>query len=173
MAADFKIKYPASNGDTTAFTCAFASLASDTNLLAGRAGTAIDNRTTLDQDIVIGGAVRVGTTPTVNTTIEIWAYVPTSIAGGTPTYPDSITGSDTNDTLTSRNVMYSGLTLLKTITVAATSDVIYPVADISIAQVFGYVPEFLGLFVVHNTGAALHATQATGLNFRRVQNQSV
>lgn len=173
MPADFKIKYPASNGDTTAFTITMASLASDTNLLAGRASTAIDNRTNLDQDIVIGGQVALGTSPTVSTTVEIWGYTPISIASGTPTYPDSITGTDANKTMTSRNVLYSALVLLKSITVDATSNRIFPIADISLAQVYGYVPEFFGLFIVQNTAAALNATQTTGLNYRRVQNQSV
>lgn len=168
--ADFRIKYPSTS--TSAFTCAFASLATDTNLLAGRASTAVEN-TNDDLDIVIGGEIVTGTTPTVNTFIEVWLYTAKSIASGTPTYVDSITGTDANKTLTSLNVKVSGLTRLKIITVTATSNVAYPIGDISLALLLGYVPEFFGVFVVHNTGVNLNATQTTGLNYRRVQYQSV
>lgn len=173
MAADFKSKYPASNGDTTAFTLTMASLASDTNLLAGRASTAVDNRTNLDLDIIIGGQVVTGTSPTVNTFIEIWLYTDMSIASGTATYPDSITGSDANKTVTSTNVKVSALHRLKVITVDNTTGRAYPIGNISLSQILGFVPEFFGVFVVHNTGVALNATQTTGLNYRRMQYQSV
>src|SRR5437870_5532261 len=107
MAADIKSKYPSTS--TTALTLTLASLASDTNLLAGRASTAIDNTTNVDLDHLLSGAIRTGTTPTVSTTIEVWVYSYLSIASGTPAYADGITGTDANKTITSTNVKNSAL----------------------------------------------------------------
>lgn len=170
---DFKIKYPSAS--TVAITCdlGVGPLASDTNLLAGRASTAVDNTTNQDLDHLVSGVIREGTTPTVDRTIEIWVYSYQSIASGTPTYPDSITGTDANKTMTSRNVMYSTLVLLHAITIDATTGRDYPIAPKSIAALFGGVlPPFWGLFIVHNSAVALNATQVA-LQYERVQNQSV
>lgn len=171
MAADIKIKYPATG--TVAITCTTASLASDTNLLAGRASTAVDNTTNLDLDHLVSGAIRTGTSPTVGTLIEVWAYSYTSIASGTPTYADSITGTDANKTMTSANVKYGALRLVASLTVDNTTGRDYFIAPTSIAQLFGgSLPPFWGLFVVHNTAVALNAIQVA-LQYERVQAQTV
>jgi hypothetical protein len=173
MAADLKLKYPAA--DTTAITCAIASLASDTNLLAGRAGTAIDNSSNVDLDHLLSGQIMVGTTPTASTRIEVWVYAPTKIVSGTPTYVDAITGTDANKTMTSEGVKQSGLRLAHSINVdAATSNVGYQIPPTSIRQLFGEMPKQWGVFVVHNTGVALNATGGNHwLHYERIQNQSV
>jgi hypothetical protein len=173
MAADVKTKYPATS--TVAITAAIASLASDTNLLAGRAGTAVDNTTNLDLDHRVGGVIKTGTSPTVNTTIEIWVYGPRKVVTGTPTYPDSITGTDANKTMTSANVKNAALKLAAIITVDATTGRSYDIAPFSIAQLFGgTMPEFWGLFIVQNTGAALDSTGGSHeLHYERVQAQTV
>lgn len=175
MATDLKVKYPASNADTTALTIGLASLASDTNLLAGRESTAVDNTTNVDLDHLLSGVIRVGTTPTVNTTIEIWVYAAAKIASGTPTYPDVLDGTDSNETITSRNVLFSSCILAKTITVDSTSDRDYFIAPISIAALFGgALPPQWGVFIVHNTAAALNSTAGNHyLHYHRIQAQSV
>lgn len=132
-----------------------ASLASDTNLLAGRASTVVDNSTNKYADALVSGKVRVGTTPTVSRTIEVWAYAQFN---DTPTYPDSITGSDAAKTMTSANVKSSALRLLWATTVDATSDRDYFMPPTSVADRFGFMPKRWGLFIVHDTVAALHAT---------------
>ena len=171
--ADIKIKYPATS--TVAITCALGAgpLASDATLLAGRASTAVDNTTNLDLDHLVSGVIRTGTSPTVSTTIEVWAYAPSSVASGTPTYPDSITGTDANKTMTSANVKQASLAWLATITVDATSNRDYFIKPTSVAALFGGVlPPFWGLFVVHNTGVALNGTQVA-LQYHRIQSQTV
>lgn len=132
-------------------THSLASLASDTNLVAGRASTAVDNTTVDAIDCLVGGKVTTGTSPTADRQIEVWAYGSydgTSFSGGA-------TGSDAN--LTPQNK-----TLLKLLTVIPTSNVsnkTYTWGPISIAQAFGgVVPPEWGIFIVHNTGVALHAT---------------
>ncbi len=56
-------------------TITLANLATDVNLLAGRAGTAIDQKDTDDAiDALVGGLVTTGTSPTASKQIEVWAY---------------------------------------------------------------------------------------------------
>jgi hypothetical protein len=83
--ADVKLAYAAS----AAYTKTFASLATSPTLVAGWETTAVSNTTNLYLDYGVGGIITVGTSPTANTTIEVWAY---ASRNDTPTYPDQITG---------------------------------------------------------------------------------
>lgn len=149
-------------GSWTDFTLTAASLASDTNLLAGRASTVATLANVLD--VQIAGQITVGTTPTANTQIEVWVYGDVS---NTPTYPDGITGTDANKTITSTEIKYAGLggirrpqaplAIMKVD--STTSNRAYTFGPVSIRSVFGDLPPAkLGIFIVHNTGAALNAT---------------
>lgn len=155
--------------DTSAtVTIGVASLASDTNLLAGREATALDNTSNLYDDVIIGGKIKTGTT-TANTQIEIWAI---GSYDGT-TYAAGATGSDANLTVVSqqKNV----LRLLQVILVPDTTARTYNWGGISVAQAFGgIIPKKWSVFIVHNTGAALdatagnHETKITGLWYQSV-----
>jgi hypothetical protein len=172
MASDFKSKYPATS--SVAITLTLTSLASDTNLLAGRESTAVDNTTNLDLDHLVSGVIRTGTTPTVSTRIEVWAYASWKTAAGTPSYPDVLDGTDSAETITSANVKSSMLRPVATITVDATTGRDYFVAPVSIASLFGTMPKFWGLFVTHNNVAALDATGGNHVfEYERIQAQSV
>lgn len=170
--ADIKTKYPATS--SVALTLAIASLAADTNLLAGRAGTAVDNTTNLDLDHLVSGVITTGTSPTASTQIEVWAYSAYKVVSGTPTYPDSITGTDAAKTLTSAGVKIGALRLVAVLTVDGTSNRAYPFSAVSIAGLFGAMPKFWGLFVVHNTAAALNSTSGNhDFQYERIQAQTV
>lgn len=170
--ADIKTKYPSTS--SVALTLTLASLASDTNLLAGRESTAVDNTTNLDVDHMLSGMITTGTTPTVSRTIEVWVYASFKTASGTPTYPDVLDGTDSNETIVSTNVKNSALRLAAAITVDATSDRAYYFAPVSIAALFGSMPKFWGAFVVHNTAVALNATGGNHvLEYERIQAQTV
>lgn len=172
MAADIKTKYPSTS--SVALTLGLGSLASDTNLLAGRESSAVDNTTNLDLDHMVSGTIMTGTSPTVSTTIEVWAYAPYRTASGTPTYPDVLDGTDSAETLTSANVKSSMLRLVAAITVDATSNRAYYFAPVSIAALFGGMPKFWGLFVTHNTAVALNATAGNHvIEYERIQAQTV
>lgn len=172
MASTIKTSYPATS--SVALTFGVASLASDTNLLAGRQSTAVDNTTNVDLDHMVSGTIMTGTTPTVSTTIEVWAYASYKTVTGTPTYPDVLTGSDANKTITSTNVKNGMLRLVAAITVDATTNRAYYIAPVSIAQLFGAMPKFWGLFVVQNTGAALNSTAGNhDFEYERIQAQTV
>jgi len=150
--ADIKLEYAAS----AALTLSLASLASDANLLAGRESTAISNASNKYLDILLAGKIRAGTTPTVNTTIEVWVYAGLNDA---PVYPDVLDGTDSAETLTSLNVKNAALKLAAAITVDATTDRDYFFGPLSIAALFGgSLPKNWGVFVVHNTAVALNAT---------------
>lgn len=152
MSSNVKTAY----GTSTAITITLASLASDTNLLAGRSSVLVDNTVNLYLDYLLSGLITEGTSPTVGTFIEIW------VAGAltpTPTWGDVLAGTDANKTITSLNVKYGYLKLVEVITVDATTARGYYFGPFSIASLFGgQCPTQWELFVVHNTGVALNAT---------------
>lgn len=172
--ADIKSRYPSTS--SVALTLSLASLANDsTNFLAGRESTAVDNTTDLDLDHLLSGVIRAGTTPTNGNRIEVWVYAPIRVVSGTPTYPDVFDGTDSAETATSRNVLFSALRLAHTIIVDATTDRDYFIPLTSIASLFGgQLPTHWGVFVVNGSGAALNATGGQHvLHYLRVQAQTV
>lgn len=172
MASTIKTLYPATS--SVALALAIAALASDSTLLAGRASTAVDNTTNLDLDHLVSGLITTGTSPTAGTTIEVWAYADYKTAAGVPTYPNAITGTDANKSITSLNVKLGALRQVALITVDATSNQGYHFAPVSIAALFGGMPKFWGLFVVQNTGVALNATAGNhDFQYERIQAQTV
>jgi hypothetical protein len=138
-------------GTPVNMTITLASLASDTNLVAGRASTYVDNATVDAIDAMVCVKVTTGTSPTADRQIEIWAY---GSCDGTM-YSGGATGSDANLTPQAKSL----LRLLAVIPTSSTSNQAYHAGPLSIAQAFGgVVPARWGLYVVHNTGVALHAT---------------
>lgn len=133
------------------------SLGSSSTWVAGWSSAVQDNTSGLYVDVGVTGTILTGTSPTVSTIIEVWAW---GILDDTPTYPDTITGSESGSiTLTSANVKLAGaFARLGSITIDNTSNRSYPF-QYSLAQNgFGYVPKKWGLFVTHNTGVALKSS---------------
>lgn len=172
--SDIKIKYPASSVNSVALTISLGSLASDTNLLAGRETTAVDNTSNLDLDHLLGGKVRVGSSPTAGRRIEAWVYAAFKIASGTPTYVDGFSGSDANKSLTSANVKASALRRIWSTFIDSTSSRDYYMPLTSVADLFGRLPPYWGLWIVHDTGVALDSTGGSHeFHYHRIQGQSV
>lgn len=172
--ADIKVKYPSTS--STAITITLASLASGSAgvFTAGREGTAVDNTTNLDLDHLVTGKITTGTSPTASRFINVYAYAPISMSAGTPTYPDVLDGTDSDETFTSANVMNSIVRLVASITVDNTSNRTYSFAPVSIADLFGKMPPFYGIFVAHDTGVALNSTSGNHeISYFRVQAQTV
>lgn len=171
--ADLKIKYPQSNADSIGITITLASLASSTTW-AGRASTAVNNTSNLDLDHLVSGKFKLGTSPTVSKTVQVYAYAAQSVASGTPTYPDGITGSDAAKTMTSANAAFACLRFLWAGTTDATTGLVLEMPPTSIARVFGSVPPYWGVFVVHDSGVNLDSTgENHSMQYQRVQAQSV
>ena len=172
--ADLLTKYPSTS--SVDVTIDLASLATNAQsvFLAGRASTAIDNRTTQDLDHLLSGVIVAGSVaPTVSRSINVYAYAASSTASGVPTYPDGITGTDAAKTMTSANVLLSGLVFIASITIDATANRAYTFAPVSIAGRFGGVlPKFWGLFIAHDTAQNLGAT-GHKISYERVQGQTV
>lgn len=145
------INYPG----TTTLTITLASLASDTNLVAGRASTFVDNSSNLDIDHLLGGFITTGTTPTTARQIEVW--VAPSVNGGSSNFAGGATGSDANLTPQEKTLMK----LLTIIPTNGTSNQQYNFGPFSIANACGgTMPQFYAIYFVQNTAAALNATPA-------------
>lgn len=141
-------------GTLTQLTITLNSLATDSNLLAGRASTAVNNVTDDDVDILIGGKfVSHSVAPTASKQIEVWAYA--SYDDGT-TYNAGVTGTDANLTVTAaKKNLFRLVTIVPTD--AATSST-YAWGPFSLGQVFGgAIPSRWGIWVVHNMGQILNA----------------
>lgn len=151
--ADVKGSYVASAD----YTISLASLATSSTRLVGRESTAIDNSSNKYLDYLIAGKVTTGTTPTVDKLIDLWVY---GSLKDTPTYPDTITGSDAGVTLTTAGTRNTGLRPAGAAQVTATSNIGYPFAPISLTQCFGSFmpPNRHGLFVTHDTAVNLNST---------------
>lgn len=145
-------------------------LASSSTWVVGRESGQIDNTTNLFVDVIVQGKVTVGTSPTASTQIRV--YVWGSDTSAATTAIDVIDGTDSDETLTSEGVRDGFMRLAAMISVdATTSNRTYPVGPFSVADLFGQMPKYWGLFVTHNTGVALNSTSSnheftyTGIKF--------
>lgn len=171
--ASLKMLYPQADADSVVIPITLASLASSTTW-AGRASTAINNTSNLDLDHLVSGKIKLGTSPTVSKTVQVYAYAAQSITGGVPTYPDGITGTDAAKTMTSANAAYACLRFLWAGTTDAVTGLVLEMPPISIASVFGSLPPYYGLFVVHDSGVALDNSSGNhSMQYQRIQAQSV
>jgi hypothetical protein len=151
---NFKLAF----GTATAITITLTTLASSANWVAGRGSVAIDNTSARNIDSEITARITTGTTPTVDTEIRIYGVQATQ--PDTPTWPDTITGTDAAVTLTSTYTRDGGIKpLLGATAVSATSNITYPIACMSTAQAWGKEPKRWALYVSHSTVAALNGTQ--------------
>ena len=151
----------------TTITMDLQGLASSGPFTTGRQSAQVDNTTNKYIDALVSGSVSVGTTPTANTTIAIYVYgAETSLA---TTNIDDLDGTDSGATLTNSGIL-NALRLGATIAVPAnTSDVQYFVLPFSVASLFGGVlPKFWGLYVAHNTVAALRSNVINDDSFEYV-----
>jgi hypothetical protein len=171
--ATFKEYHPAT--DSVALTITAASLASSSTFVAGRQSTAVANRANLDLDHMLSGKITVGTTPVINTQIQIWVVAAMSFLSSTLAWPDVVGASDAALTWTSTGIRDGAAILAKTLYVdSTTSNRAYSFGQISIAQLFGGMPTDWAAYLTHNTGVALHATGGNhGLWYFRKQGQSV
>jgi hypothetical protein len=149
----FKIAYAAS---ASVAGLTLASLATSSTRTAGAESDAIDNGTNLYDDILIGGKITPGTSPTANKQIDVWIVAQIEDGG---LWPDVMDGTGSAETWTSENVRNAGGKLLKSIVVDATSDRTYYFSNESVAGLFGGVlPKKFVVFVAHDTGVNLNAT---------------
>lgn len=151
MATQADIEYITS----TEVTCGLETgpLASDTNLLAGRASAAVDNTSEEAVDYSVYIEVTTGTSPTASRVIEVWVAASedgTNYAGGNG-------GSDANKTHTAESK--ANMVLIASMGTNATSNTAYEFVISSLAGLLGgAIPRKFSFFVVHNTAVALNST---------------
>lgn len=154
--ANIKIAYASSAAFT--FT-SVNSLATDTNLLAGASALAVDNATSvLYLDYGIKGFYKnnASVAPTAGQQIVTYGY---GSYEDTPTYPDTLAGTDATKTITTSNILNTLGVLLATNIVAATTSQVNPFDAGSVAAAWGgLLPKLLSIFTVHNSGQALAAS---------------
>ena len=150
--ADVKQAYVAS----AAFTITLASLATSSSRTAGRNATAIDNTTNKYLDYLVAGKVTTGTTPTTAKQIDVWVY---GSFEDSPTYPDSVTGTDAAFTATTADILAGSMQLAASISTDATSNRTYWFSPFTVARLFGgQMPKFFSIFVTHDTAVNLNST---------------
>lgn len=132
------------------------SLASSATWIAGWSSAVIANGTNLSVSEKITGLIKTGTSPTAGTNILVYIW---SALDDTPTYPDTITGSEGTVSITSANVLATpAFKLGGVITVDATTGRVYPFS-IDVASLFGgHMPKNYGVYIAHNTAVILDAT---------------
>jgi hypothetical protein len=107
----------------------------------------------------------VGTTPTANTSIEIWV-IPKREDGS---YHDTFDGTAKTVTVTSREMLYAYGKLLAQITVPATTSNVGEEFSGSVCTACAslIMPSKYQLFIVHNTGVNLNATGGNHVVYRK------
>lgn len=149
MPNNILIKY----GSTTTITNAIASLASDTNLLAGYESAVIDNTTDGFDDIILSGKITTGTGLTAGT-IQVLA-----VAWDSNGWPDCFDGTASAETISSAEIKGAICKTVQSLATTSTSNVAYFFTGVSARQVFGgSLPSKFVLFTTHNTVGALNAT---------------
>lgn len=166
MASTFEPVYAASA--SVNFSTNLNSLASSSTLTAGVQSDQVDNTTNLYVDVLLSGSIKMGTSPTVSTQVNVWVV---ACMDASSAYPDVITGSGTGaKTWTSAYVQQGAAKLLKSLLVDATTGRVFTFSNESVAALFaGVLPQKFVVFVTHNTGAALDASAGGSVNAPGVQ----
>lgn len=150
------------------FTIGLAStpLASSGPLTAGRQSLVLDMATIgLPTDIQIGGKVKLNAAGVAAGVVMLWVYAPYN---DVPAYPDTLDGTDKDLAFTNADTRNASAFLLHSCPTPATNGFVVPFAPRSVLQAINLaggaawsrVPQKLGIWVVHNTSAALDNTAA-------------
>ncbi len=154
-----QINYPAG---TTTITISPENVATSATFVAGVESASVSDVTNLDLDHLVSGKWTCGTTPTINTQVQIWVVACLTDDLATPTWPDVFDGTSSAETVTSAGILQGLGRLGAVLNVdATTSDRIYYCAQFSVAALFGGVlPTRWVLFIAHNTGVNSNSTSS-------------
>lgn len=151
------LKVLSSYGPPQQLSCPLAGLPSHEPLLAGAATAAVTN-TAGHLNYLLSGRFKLGAPALRGRVIEVWAYAGLA-AGHAAGYPAPLTGLAGRFTLPSEQAKMSALRQVASIEIAMTGGATYDMAPVALAPLFGgeELPWDVGIFVVHNAGAALAA----------------
>ena len=151
---NFQTSYVAS---TSLTVTSWATLASDSNLLAGASSAVVDNGATgAPLEIGVTAQVKNGTTPTTAKEIDIYAWCKQDDS----TYPDAITGSDAAISISTATAVNEAIVQAVQFASTTTTGASYPTGwhtmrAVALAGLFGgFLPRYWGLWIVHNSVAA-------------------
>lgn len=146
--ADVKLAY----GADTAITMDLSALSSSSTFTSGRESASVDNSSAKYLDIRISGTYISGTSPSSGGETRLYLITPYE---DTPTWPDQFTGSDSNRSVTSSNILDT-LPFVWSGTVTSSSNGTYPIVSaLTLAQVLGFCPKTFSLYFTHAHGVAL------------------
>lgn len=146
--------------DSNALTITLASLATSATFITGRQSTIVTNASNRFIDYLVTGQITVGTSPTLDKEIRIYAFCPTKFASSSFSYPVATTTElgESDAAATFEAYQLDGLRLAAAMRCIATSDREYTFA-FSLASLYGgIVPVKWGVFVSHNTAVNLNST---------------
>ena len=148
--------------DSVPLVITLAGLATSASMITGQQSTIVTNVTNKFLDAIVTGQVMTGTTPVANKTIAVYVFVPIRFAASAFVY--AIAGGtvlgEADAAATFDSEQRSGSVILAgTAATNATSNRSYSFS-FSVAEIVGYMPLKWGVFVAHDTGAALNATAA-------------
>ena len=160
--ATAKVNWP----DAYDLSITIASLASDTNLLAGVQSAPIDNSTNGYRDFWISAKITTGTSPTASRAIELWAIGAFDKTNNL--WPDVFDSTGSAETISLSANKSSIARYVGSVATTSTSDEDYYIGPVLASAVFGGdVPPVWCLFLTQSTGVALNAT--SGNHFVRIQ----
>lgn len=155
MSVIYQPKYRASS--SIGVGTAFNSLGTSTTRTAGAQSDQYDNTTNRDADVLLSGAVKLGTSPTVSKQVDVWIV---ACKDASSVYPDVITGAGAAaKTWTSENIRNGAAKLLKSFLTDAVTGRLLEFCDESVAALFGgNLPQKFVVFVAHDSAVNLDAS---------------
>ena len=141
-------------------TLTLAALDSDDSLLSGRQSTVVANSTDLYLDYLVTGVITTASSGlSDNKNILVYLFAQTTDA---PTYPAGLGATDADVTIGSTELRDAGLVLAAAIQTNHSASVAYGMSAVSVASCFGgVVPQRWGIFVAHDTQAAIASGTVT------------
>lgn len=132
------------------------SLASDASLLAGASALAVDNGATgCPLEIGVSAFIKNNSSaPTAGKEIDIFAY---AAIDEVPTYPDVLLGTDALKTITTAAIQNTGMRQMTSLIIANTGNQVNPMCPTALSALFGVMPRYWSIYVVHNSGNALNS----------------
>jgi hypothetical protein len=145
----------------TAITFDISSLGTSSTFVAGRESSEIDNTTNKYDDCMVyvdGITGHASTAPTVGQYIGLWLWGSKVSLATTPI--DVLDGTDSAETLGHVSVLNSLKFVSAPTVTVATAGLKYWIEPFSVAELFGGMPKFWGLYLAHNHTGALAASQS-------------
>jgi hypothetical protein len=162
MAGDLKQKYAGSAALT--FT-SLNSLAGSSTFVAGAGCLAIDNTSTLYEDVLVGGLVTWSSTAPAAGTYRMDTHV-YSAHDDTPTYPKdgsgNALGTDVARTFASMDDKANATYFAQQTVLATTANKVYSIKQFSVRQLIGNMPAYWGIWMTHGVTTGSSTPHSSG-----------